>query len=258
MSKNKLLAEEIKKFKLLSEYSFFIPDVEDEVLEEDDEEIGDEEPMDAPEADGAEGGEEPDLSFDGEEIDPEMDVEEPGAEGGEEMAEPDMEDLPEPEGDINVGDEPAPEAEPEMDSGEEEVELDITQLVDKSEEAVESSEEANEKISMLMKKFAELEERMPVMDQLGQKLEDLQKDIAKRNPTEVEKLEMRSMSSFPYNIKLSDYWNDKMDSNTNYDVGTEAQPKENEEEYVLRKQDIDSDYSENSIKNTFDYTEEDV
>ena len=260
--KNKLLIEEIKRFKLISEYSFFTPD-NDKLIGEDDEEIGDES-SDAVDAglDSAEGGEEPNLSFDGEEIDPGM--EDDSVEGGEEsetgdLPEPDMEELPEPEGEMNLGGEP--ESEPEMDvedTGEEEVELDITQLVDKSEEAIESSDAANEKISMMLNKFAELEQKLPKMDILARQLEDIKADIVKRNPTEVEKLEMRSMDSFPYNIKLSDYWADKENTGDNYDTGVDQDGNQKEKEYVLTQDDVDSDYSEKTVRDSFKYSEEDI
>lgn len=259
MAKNKLLAEELKRFKMISEYSFYVPD--DEVLQEDDEELGDEAEAGMPDAGGEEGGE-PDLAFDGSEIDPaaggepEMGGEDPmGDMGGE----PGMgDDLPEPEGDVNLGgEEPMDDmgGEPEI-GGEEEVELDVTELVQKSDQAAQASDEANEKLAMLMQKFAELEGRLPKMDIFGKQLEDLQKEIARRNPTEVEKLEMRSMNSFPYNIKLSDYWEDKEPQN--YAVGEDGQKVQQEKEYVLTKDDVNQDYSEMSVKNTFDYTEEDI
>lgn len=257
--KNKLLEAELKKFKMISEYSFYIPD-NDEVLEEDDDELDDTANPEGDADPGLEGEVDADLSFDGEEIDPEMGDEMGGDMGaepvdGEPMEEPAMEDLPEPEGDMNLGDD-TEMAEPE---GEEEVELDITELVGKSDEAVESSEQANEKISMLMSKFAELEERLPKMDMLGKQLEDLKQDIIKRNPTEVEKLEMRSMNSFPYNIKLSDYWEDKNNTQDNYDTGNgEGRTSNQEKEYVLTQDEVDSDYNERSVRNSFNYKEEDM
>jgi hypothetical protein len=64
---------------------------------------------------------------------------------------------------------------------------------------------------------------------------------------------MRSMSSFPYNIKLTDYWKDV----DGYDTGQE-EPKE----FVLTKDDVENTYTDASIKDTFnisdDYEEEDV
>lgn len=257
----KLLAEDMKKFRLLAEYDFFIPPTEeDEVLQEDDEELGDDDMFDEPEGgepamDAPEGGQEPEMggeeemSFDGAPIDPEM-GDEPAPEMGDEAMPTDME----PEGDVNLGDD---SPEPEM-GGEDEVELDITELVDSTDAAKESSDAANDKIGMLMQKFADLESRLPRMDMIGKKIEDLQKDIELRNPTEVEKLEMRSMNSYPYNVKLTDFWDDHQ--NKGYDVtnGEGQRFKKEEEEYVLTKTDVNDTYSESGTKNSFKYTEEDM
>jgi hypothetical protein len=247
----KLLAEEKKKFRLLAEYDFF--------LEEDDEEI--ESPADDSEIPDGEdlpddanfGDEEPELDMDGNPVEKQPDMN-----GGED--EINLEDMPdEPEGDINLGGEEGGLD----DMGEDEVELDVTELVTKAEEAQKSSDEAkqssdqaNEKLMKLMKNFSELENKISSMDQIGQKIEDLQKDIAKRNPTEVEKLEMRSFNSYPYNIKLSDYWNDQPNG---YDVDNgEGQKFKEKEEYVLTQGDVENEYSELAVRNTFDYEEEDI
>ena len=60
--------------------------------------------------------------------------------------------------------------------------------------------------------------------------------------TPVERLEMRSKDSYPYNIKLTDYWSDK--------EGYEINGKEEEEEYVLKQSDID-DFNSDEIKDSF-------
>lgn len=244
----KILAEEKKRFRLLAEYDFY--------LEEDDEEISQEEEPENPEGEeipspnGGFGDEEaPELDMNGEPVDAEPEM------GDDEDI--DLSDMPdEPEGDVNLGD----EAE---DMGEDEVELDVTELVDKTDNAVESSEEAkkssdeaNQKLMKLMKNFSDLESKISSMDQLGKKIEDLQQDIVKRNPTDVEKLEMRSFNSYPYNIKLTDYWNDK---HQGYDVDNgEGQKFKEDEEYVLKQEDVDNEYSELSVRNTFEYDEEDI
>ena len=87
------------------------------------------------------------------------------------------------------------------------------------------------------------------MDNVINKIDDLEKEIEKRNPTPVERLEMRSMDSFPYSIKLTDFWKDK--------EGYEA-TEEEEEEYVLKQSDVDN-YNEKDIRKSFTFskTEED-
>ena len=94
------------------------------------------------------------------------------------------------------------------------------------------------------------------MSAITNKIEDLEKEIVKRNPTPVEKLEMRSLSSYPFNQKLTDYWADKEGP---YNVMGEKKKKE----YVLTKDDVDAGYSEANIKKSFSsqdspYEEEEI
>ena len=139
-----------------------------------------------------------------------------------------------------------PVEEPAMDmgtpSGDGEVEVDVTDIVKSTEETKNSVTGLDTKIGSLMSTFSDLETKLASMDTIISKIDQLEKEIEKRNPTPVEKLEMRSMSSFPYNIKLTDYWNDK----EGYDT---SEPEE--KEYILTQQDVDDDYSESEIKNTF-------
>lgn len=263
-----LIKEEAKRFKLLTEYDFYHeenvmapsgnpqkPVILGAELEEAEEEpvVGNEQD---PEGFDQAAGMEDDTPVDtgAEEM--------PAPEGGEEM--PAEEPIPEPE----VGEEmPADEmsfdevpAEEPMPA-EDEVEVDVTSIVKGTEEAKEASIKAMELSKNtgeeLMSKLADLEAKLTKMDSVASKIEGLEKEIVKRNPTPIEKLEMRSLSSFPYNIKLSDYWADKEGA---YDVMGDK-----EKEYVLTKDDIDNDYSYSQIQDTFDkpseeqgYEEEDI
>jgi hypothetical protein len=259
-----LIKEEAKRFKLLTEYSFYheenvmapsgnpqkpiilgneLEEAEEEPQAGDEQEpegfdqaagMEDETPADtgAEEMPAPEGGEEENLDFN------------QAPEGGEEM--PAEEPIQEPV------EEPMP--------AEDEVEVDVTSLVDGAKEAkvaaikaMKVSKNTGEK---LMDKLSNLEARLAKMDSVASKIENLEKEMVKRNPTPVEKLEMRSLDSYPYNIKLSDYWADKKGA---YDVTNK------EKEYVLTSDDIDSDFSYSQIKDTFDepseeqgYEEEDI
>lgn len=248
-----LVSEDTKRFKQILEYSFAIPNPQS--LEEDDDQIEDEGFPDAPTEEDFENAETPDMG------EPQA---EPGMEGEEGMppeGEPEMEPeepAMEPEGEINapgMEDEPAMD-EPEAEGGE--VELDITELVQKSEDAEAASQEANSKIDQLMAQLGSLESKLPNVDKLSDQFAALEKEVQERNPSEVEKLEMRSMNSYPYNLKLSDYWAQD-DSGYEVDNGDGQEfEEEKEEEFVLTKDDVEQSYNPNSIKKSFDYTEEDV
>lgn len=240
-----LLNEELKKFRLLSEYDFYTEKKEAPTFNDSKElvlgnkPIGevDEDPTN-PEAanndvDSAANNVAADLG-----VDPN--------DGGEEVSA----DIPEPD---MAPDEDMPE--PDMTPAGDEVEVDVTSLVKGSEEAKDSADRASQNTEMLLQKLSDLESRMASMVAISDKIEGLEKEIIKRNPTPVEKLEMRSLDSYPFNQKLSDYWSDKEGA---YDVMGKSKPKE----YVLTKDDVDSTFSDNSIQKSFtdikDYEEEDI
>lgn len=240
-----LIKEEAKRFKLLTEYSFYheenvmapsgTPEKPIILGNELEEAEGDE----AETVDQAAGMEEETPAPEGEE----MPLEEPAPEG-EEMPAEEMpaEEMPAEE---MPAEEPAP--------AEDEVEVDVTSLVTGADEAkkaaIKAMKVSKETGDELMDKLSDLEARLTRMDSVANKIEDLEKEIVKRNPTPVEKLEMRSLSSYPYNIKLSDYWSDKEGQ---YDVMDDK-----EKEYVLTKDDVDTDYSYSQIRDTFDKPKED-
>jgi hypothetical protein len=234
-----LLNEEIKKFNLLSEYTFY-EDRAGETLnndlilgvyeaEEDNEPaFGDEEPLDTPEV----------------ESNPEGGEEEP-AEGG--FGDEESGDELDLSSDESTMEEPDP-----MDDA---IELDVTELVKGSEEAKASADSANAKIDQLMGMVNKLEGQLDGMSKISQKIDNLETEIEKRNPTEDEKIEMRSLDSYPYSLKLTDFWSNQKGQ---YDI---MNIEDKKEEYELNKDSINSDYVESNIKSSFDkdeFTEEEI
>jgi hypothetical protein len=167
-----------------------------------------------------------------------------------------------------IGDTEVPEEEPVDDSTEFDVEepvddsteVDVTALVKGSEEAKISADNAanitNQNTQALMQKLDSLEAHVANMDKISNKIEALEKEIIKRNPTPVEKLEMRSLDSYPYSQKLTDFWAEKEGI---YNVMGNKEPKK--KEYILTKDEVDSGYSDTDIKKSFNanpYDEEDI
>lgn len=233
-----LLKEELKRFKMLNEYSFYTEDdianPHDKLLLGDLSEV-DEDPADAASNIASDLGVPP----------PDGDV--PPADGAPAPNPGNAEDVPPP------APEPAPMPEPAPE--EDGVEIDVTSLVNSTDEAKQAADAASQNSEALMQKLNDLESRIANMDSVSNKIEALEKEIIKRNPTDVEKLEMRSLSSFPYSQKLTDYWADKEGQ---YDV-MNNEP----EEYTLTKDDVDADYSDANIKKSFsvkpeEYEEEDI
>jgi len=62
---------------------------------------------------------------------------------------------------------------------------------------------------------------------------------------------MRSLDSFPYSLKLTDYWSEK---EGNYDAMGNDKTEKADEEYVLTQDEVDSDYNPIEIKDSFSDT----
>ena len=256
-----LLKEELNRFKSINEYSF---GMRERNLDDDDLILGSNPFLD-------EADEDPDAA--GDAIANDLGVTPPGEE-------PQAGDAPAPPtdfgGEAQAGDAAMPPAEPNPANAEEpampepamppveptvepaadEEEIDVTELVDSTQDAKSAANKASHNTQLLMKKLEDLESRIASMDAVSGKIDALEKEIVKRNPTNVEKLEMQSLHSGPYTQKLTDYWADKHGA---YDV----MGNDKKEEYVLDKDTIDSDYSEGDIKQSFavkpeDYEEEDI
>ena len=242
MSKKNLLSEDLKRYRQLLEYTFYVPEEDDpkdvngdllldDMLTEQDPPAEEEDPF----ADTEETPEEvEDTTTDTEEEtleDPFGDVE------GETELGADTEGETDPFGDTEVEDEFATE---EPLGGEDTVEVDVTDIVDKTEETKTSVDGVSTKMDDLLSKLSELESQVSGMDNVINKIDDLEKEIERRNPTPVERLEMRSMDSFPYSVKLTDYWKDK----EGYDA------TEEEEEFTLTQSDVDN-FDEKEIRASF-------
>lgn len=241
-----LLSEELKRFKSLSDYNYYddrktisenFPIVEfDEERPESPRYTGKDIILGMAEAEGdeAQGDEDLDAMADDIAADIETNQEAP------------VDDIP-------VGDAMAPEVNSEIPAEEpapsNEVELDVTELVKGSEAAKQSADAANSKIEQLMNMVNNLEGQLTVMTAISNKIEGLEKEIERRNPTPKEKLEMRSLDSYPYTVKLTDFWADKGDR---YDVGTEEKKPT---EYVLTQKDVDDNYIESDVEDSFDTQE---
>lgn len=198
--------------------------------------------------------------------------EEPAAEGGEETPDFDFgeEGSPEEEG---FGEEPAEGGEEEMEDefgtagefsaaddlegveDEEVEEIDVTTIVKGSDEAKEMARQAvtvgqenSSYLKSLTDKLSNLEAQLSKMDMIASKIGKLEQDIK----TPEEKLELRSLDSFPFNMKLSDYWSEKAKTDDRYRISTgEEMSDGKEKEYVLNPEELESDYSEEEIKTSF-------
>lgn len=171
---------------------------------------------------------------------------------------------PPPPADAGVGEELPPPVEggelppPPVEGGESVdnvEEIDITDLVNmtksikkdmddkksESDEVVGKMDTVFSKLNDLESKLSQMDNVLTKIDQLGQKMEDM------REKTPQEKLEMRSLDSYPFNQNPQQFFANKQ---------AEMQ-QSGKNEYVLTKQEIDN-YSTDIIRNSFNSdTEED-
>lgn len=153
-----------------------------------------------------------------------------------------MEDMPQQQS--NGGIETTP-----MQDGDEVIDVDdLTNSQKETEYKIDGVDDRLIKIARVIDKL------IPAIEANNSKIEDLKAEFEKRNPTETEKLNLRSQSSFPYSVKPKDYWNNKsQDGNYNviYDNGVD--PNKEDKEYVLKQKDIDNTASDDrSTYKTFD------
>lgn len=187
----------------------------------------------------------------------EQEIPEPEAPAEELPAEPTGgAEAPDPNVDAEIdsldsigGDEPIEDIPQEdMDSTEE---IDITDLVNMTkslkrdfENSQVGSDDVLNKMNDVFAKLDSLAVNLQKMDSVLMKIEELGQRVENMKPeTPQEKLEMRSLDSYPFNQKPNEFFNQKQ-------AEMRATGKN---EYVLTKNDI-NDYTPNNIKNSFSVT----
>jgi len=164
----------------------------------------------------------------------------PPTPGGEAGAPPTggAEEVPEP---VDVTNDPDVEevgAEKEGEGEEEAEEIDITDLVTTQQEIKNKQDEVMDGI---FSKLDDLQSKLENIDQLMSKIDSLENKFDKyREKTPEEKLMLRSLDSYPYNQKLTDFFNDK----------EPEMEKSGKNEYVLTSDEVEN-FSPNEIKKTF-------
>jgi hypothetical protein len=117
-------------------------------------------------------------------------------------------------------------------------ELDITDLVT-AQKDIQSKQD--DYFDNLFGQLGKLESRLGEMDAIMNKLNALENKIEKyREKTPQEKLELRSYDSYPFNQKLSQFFDDK----------TDEMEKTGKNEYVLTSDDV-TDINVNDIQDSF-------
>lgn len=187
----------------------------------------------------------PDAGQEGD-VTPEVDTDTTGVDTGttEEIPEPvDVESDPDVE---VVGDETVDTTDEltTTETGDGTEELDITELVTTQKDI---SDKQDEYMETMFSRLEDLTTKLDSMDQILQRINSLETKIEKyREKSPEEKLQLRSLDSYPYNQKLTDFFVDKQDEFE----------KTGKREYVLTPDEIEN-FSENDIKKSFDEPFED-
>jgi hypothetical protein len=145
--------------------------------------------------------------------------------------------IPEP---VDVENDPDVEEvgnEPKGGEGESE-EIDITDLVTTQQEIQAKQDEFMDGI---FSKLDDLESKLSHMDEIMDKISSLEDKFDKyREKTPEERLMLRSLDSYPFNQKLTDFFDDKKDE----------MEETGKNEYILTSDDVEN-FSPNEVKKTF-------
>jgi hypothetical protein len=235
---SQLIKETAKRFKTLCEYTFNITEDDGEETPEMDPQTNDNNPENGNEQLPPMGNDGMGGEMGGEEMPPMGEIpvgnEGEGGAPGFNPQEPmnDMGDTEPPMGGEMGGEEmPTEPMQPEDEV------IDIDDLTTSQEETEEKVDDVNQSLQKGFKKLLGVVNKLnQMLDDNTANMEDLKREIEKRNPTPLEKLNMRSVNdSYPFNIKPNDYWKEK-EMTSNYRIGDNEDKKE---EYVITQGDID-------------------
>lgn len=236
-----------KRFKMLCEYSFVTEEGEGEEMPNDPAmggEVPAGDPMGGdPSMNGAAPAEAPAMGNDpamGDEApagDPAMGGEgAPGFNPEEGAGDPAMGETPSPDAGMDpmAGGDPAMG---DMQPGDEVI--DVEELTNSQEETEEKVEDISASMEQGFDKLLQVVSRLDKMiDNNTANMEQIRQEIEKRNPTAMEKLNMRAANdSYPFNISPNDYWKEK-EATSNYRIGGEEEP--DAVQYTITQGDIDN------------------
>lgn len=170
---------------------------------------------------------------------------------------PDMGDAMPPQGgeDIPVGTEVPEGGEGETPEGDEPVGeddevIDVDELTNSQEAAEYKIDGVDDKLSKLMGMVSKFEQAIEASDA---KIEDLKAEFEKRNPTNAERINIRSMNSKPFNVNPTEYWDEQREKNPNYDVISDNSVSPDKEDKLYKITDADlGDFTSGDLDKSFD------
>lgn len=128
--------------------------------------------------------------------------------------------------------------------------IDVDDLTDAQEATAEEVDGVNTKLLRLFKVVSKYTD---AIDRQNQEIEELKAEFEKRNPTEEERLNLRSQAGYPYSEQPKDYWEKKTAENPNYNViyDNEVPTDKEQEKFEIKRKDLNGmNYKE--IADSFD------
>ena len=93
------------------------------------------------------------------------------------------------------------------------------------------------------------------VDSNNSEIESLKAEFEKRNPTQTEKLNLRSLDSYPFNVKPNEYWAEKAKEGGYQAYSDNAEPTS--KEYTITNDDVDNP-SDDIAKTFFKIDDDDI
>lgn len=112
-------------------------------------------------------------------------------------------------------------------------------------------EDVDDKISQLMLYIDKMEN---MINKNNEDIQAFKAEFERRNPTDVEKMNLRSANSYPFNVSPKDYWEEK-EQEGKYSIGDDNNG-ENQKKYEITNNDI-KDFNDASIAKSF-YIDDDL
>ena len=196
---------------------------------------------------------------DGAQMDPGMDGD-PNAMGGDpNMADgaqmdPGMGSDPNMDPNAMGGDIPM---DPGMPGGEEDEVIDVDDITNAQEKTNDKVNKVGRNLGKVDDKIVQLLQAIDKMETMinnnNAEIESFKKEFEKRNPTPTEKLNLRSLDSYPFNVNPKEFWNERGIANPKTSKTYQAYYDNNEpttDEYEITNYDVDN-FDERKIADSF-------
>lgn len=141
---------------------------------------------------------------------------------------------------------------PQEGGDEDEEVIDVDELTNSQEETEQKVDSLGKGMGQVDSRIASLLTAIEGMEKIisnnNQEIMNLKKEFEKRNPTQTEKLNLRSLDSYPYKTAPTEYWA-QQNKNGKYDAYSDNQ-ESTTNEYEITNNDVD-DFNEREVADSF-------